>query len=271
MTPKEMSRKIDQIQTTYVSKWSANAAAYVDGGEYAWLAAQIGGYARVLEIGVGAGHSTATLVTHGHSVLGIDLNPQCLTETYDRLRSSGTPVIIHRRRVERQIDSEGHYREEYGDINALSTSTPRVMLFQSDVLEDQHLDAFLTDQPPFDALVLWCVGTYALRSGSTSQDARHFRLAVQQRCFRLANLVVRQNGLMHVCDRIAPSGDYTEVIDRIRSDTTFTEGTALVFEDAKVREPRVSMPSDGINLIANESSSSAGDGPALLSLIYRRK
>ncbi len=68
----------------FIAYWANEGEAYVRRGDYEWMASLLPAQ-RVLEVGCGLGFGTQALVDRGLTVLAIDLLPECLQATAERL------------------------------------------------------------------------------------------------------------------------------------------------------------------------------------------
>ncbi|MFZ2538513.1 MAG: methyltransferase domain-containing protein [Oscillospiraceae bacterium] len=73
----------------YAEQWAESSVFFYNNKDYAWMCNQIEQYNTVLEIGCGTGHSTLSLVEHGHKVIAIEKNEYCLEKAKALMESNG--------------------------------------------------------------------------------------------------------------------------------------------------------------------------------------
>ena len=74
---------LDEPLAVTLTRWQTEAAALERAGIYDWLAGRVQGV-RVLEIGCGFGHSTASLIGAGKAVFALDNRMDCLEAARER-------------------------------------------------------------------------------------------------------------------------------------------------------------------------------------------
>jgi protein-L-isoaspartate O-methyltransferase len=89
-------------QRLYAQNWASNAQSYQSQGLYSALAKELvaaGGVCRVLDIGCGLGHGLQALMAEiptDRLIIGIDENPECLSEAANRLGLPRNDVSLNR-------------------------------------------------------------------------------------------------------------------------------------------------------------------------------
>lgn len=73
----------------FVTKWENNGDDLLEHGVYDLACEMLKPYEKVLEIGCGTGHSTLALLLNAHKVFAIDVLPECIAETAERVSDIG--------------------------------------------------------------------------------------------------------------------------------------------------------------------------------------
>jgi len=177
----------------YAQEWQQSAEAFFSASHYNWMSEQLGDAKKVIEVGCGCGASTEALVRAGRQVLVIESNQHCAEIAYGRLNSKG-------------IAAELISSDRLSDL--LSWDGTGVKLLVEDVLSTE-----LEQQLPhnwFDAIVCWMTGSNPEHIGVSigkpymqfdGSEMPMYRSKVQERCFELGLLAMRNKGIVHVVDR----------------------------------------------------------------------
>lgn len=237
--------KLRMERKKYSESWSSvNSDKFERDGHYDWMASLIGGLERVLEIGTGDGRGTCALLKAGHCVVSIDENPMCLTSAEERIRSAGFKVAYKKREQVRQR-GDG-YEVSYAPLSeVVPLVTGSALLIEGDVLNDPALLAWLHEQPRFDAVVCWLMGTHQARPFDAAlkplhiQDARGYRLLVQNKVYVLADMVLRSGGVLQVVDRGESLANANNLVraDRLASHQEQASVTSLQVDPNIVDRP----------------------------------
>jgi SAM-dependent methyltransferase len=207
---------VAKARSDYADEWAPNSQMHHDKGHYQWMVSQLEGHPRVLEIGVGGGHSTLALAKAGHTVVSVDENTECLQRTKSLLQSEGLdPVLLLRGEV---ALAEGgmKYSISYAPPN-IAVPDGGVVLIEGDAIRDPSLREWLGKLAPFDAVACWLMGTHGARrvglDAVVHPDAINqpgmYRLQVQNETYKLAAEVLRAGGILQVVDRgQTPTEDY---------------------------------------------------------------
>jgi len=195
-------------KVAYQEHWRNNAAFFQEQGCYDWMAGQLAAIRpkKVLDLGCGTGEGIIALrKAFSCQVIGIDENESCLTQATERLKASNEYVSLAIRFEYKHTSNGLHFiRMKKSPIEASSVIT----LVQGDpLLDDPGLVAFLSSQSPFDAMIVWLIGSYNFRQSCASLSPLRistpgdYRLRVQNRCYELAGRFLRSGGLLQVVDR----------------------------------------------------------------------
>ena len=244
-----MADALHDARFRYADRWHRSAESFFNEGHYDWMASFLKEHRVVLEIGTGTGHSTSSLVQHGHVVVSVDENAECLRRAEQLLLSKGHSCVLVLRE---EIDDTGDcYRIRYGEIDA-TLPDEGALLIQGDVLQDHsgkscvdaRLEAWIDHCLPFDAAVCWLIGSHEERArnldvarwGLTSKNIGDYRLVIQNYVYELADRVLRPGGILHIVDR---GLELTEArrVDLLRAHKSQASITSLnVVEELAQRE-----------------------------------
>ncbi|PWB31409.1 hypothetical protein DCO48_17260 [Pseudomonas sp. SDI] len=200
----KLLQQLDAQRKQYSRSWRHNANAHHAQGHYDWMAAQVAGHPRTLEIGCGVGHSTLALLKNGHQVVCVEENLHCISATQLLLSEHGFSVAVIERSTAHSLD-EASYRLDYAAI----VDAPRAdcLIIEGDALKDPQLERWLKTQPVFDSVACWLIGTHLLRARNVLLDAAlittplDYRVQVQHNVYALADAVLRAGGILNVIDR----------------------------------------------------------------------
>lgn len=214
-----LTRNLIQQRKSYVDSWMVNGESFRAEGHYDWMEGFIKNKRRVLEIGIGCGHSTACLLNHGHVVIGIEENPECLSAAKALLENEGAHLRTYFRSSIETIDTKT-FKIVYAPIAPLAAGIESA-LFEADLTEDPHFLTWINSIGPVDAIVCWLVGT---NPGSASKKrakavrtSEDYRSIIQENLYELASRILTQDGFLHLVDRISLAG-VAEVAEKELSD-----------------------------------------------------
>lgn len=196
---------LSRQRADYARGWSATSSFFAAEGHYAWMAEQLAGSRRVLEIGCGVGFSSAALCAAGHELVALDENPACVRATCARLREAGVPArpLLRGRPV---AGRDGRYAIRYLPMPA--DAPPAGLVVEGDAMNDGTLLAWLVNGPCFDGMACWLVGTHHARGqnlcleGLGITSAAGLRLALHRQVYALAGRVLRPGGRLSIIDRM---------------------------------------------------------------------
>lgn len=120
----------------YAQQWDESSKFFFNNKDYHWMCNQIEQYNTVLEIGSGTGHSTLSLIEHGHKVIAIEKNEYCLEKAKELIQNSGYIC--------------GLLKDGIDNYNAIFIS--------GDICDEDLLDSL--DGVSLDVVVCWNIGTY---------------------------------------------------------------------------------------------------------------
>ena len=236
----------------YADSWSGNQSRqFEQEGLYQWMASFLGGYNRILEIGTGDGRSLSACAQKGHKVVSIDENPACLDLAENILKERRIPF----KRIKREklhIIGEDHLitydvvDTKYGEENIIT---------EGDITDDQHLEQWLNEVGPFDAVICWLIGTHGSRqmnkkikmAGINSDGI--YRLYVQNRVYVLADKLLRSGGILNIVDRGAVPDSEFFLKDILRAHREQASVTNLEVFDLKWREYREPCSKEAVKMV----------------------
>lgn len=234
----------------YSQGWSHDSGRFEEAGDYDWMASQVAGHERILEIGTGNGGGTLALLKGGHTVVSIDENTACLQRAESKINAAGFQFQLELRGTISAV--EDGYAIQYTPIPSVMTSN-QLMLIEGDTLNDPCLNEWLEAGEPFDAIVCWLIGSHRARQLNTSltkDDAGTYRLRVQNALYLLADRILRPGGLLHTVDRRnipVSNTDYEIAIaDLHRSHSEQAEDTSLQVDANITHRPYAPAKAPGV-------------------------
>jgi SAM-dependent methyltransferase len=218
--------------------WDQNAAHFEGEGGYDWMASLLDPYApkRIFDVGCGVGNGLLALLTKfpQAKITSTDENVECIEVAKTRLKEQGRSVNVIRRLSDKPTGPRSHALVfEEGRLNA----SDDVDLIESDLLIDEELVQFLAEQPKFDAVTVWLIGSHRLRYHECDnlrgkiQSPGEYRLFVQNTAYRLADHILRSGGVLQIVDRgEPPTADYLkqDSLNSHREQATLTDGRMVV-------------------------------------------
>jgi len=210
--------QLNRFRKDYMKNWGVNSKGHLDQGHYTWMADRLNGYPRTLEIGCGVGYSTLALLKQGHIVVCVEENPHCIAATQRLVAENGYSVAVIAREKPESLD-ENAYRLIYNEINNVPQAD--CLLIEGDALNDPKLESWLEQQPKFDAVACWLLGTHNARGHNIAVNLASMPTAREHRIFV-------QNNVYEVADRVLRSGGILTVIDRAETPTTQDKVTKLM-------------------------------------------
>lgn len=209
-----VSAELDPARQTYAEEWSVSASSFAEKGHYDWMASFLPKKGVVLEVGVGAGHSTEAISRIARSVVGVDENPICVQAANSHLLRAGVRCeAVSRQSLNPARD--GHYDLGHKKIE-VAPLDPGVLLLEGDLAPDpsspnrcvdRNLESWLRSLGRIDAVACWLVGTHSHRHANLAVAKRgvsssgNYRLFVQNFVYELADQLLRPGGILHIVDR----------------------------------------------------------------------
>src|SRR5262245_32194175 len=120
-------KAISELRRAYASSWDISSGKFEADGQCAWMASQLTGYNRILEIGTGLGRSTLALLSSGHQVVSTDENLYCLESAKKFLEAAGFPVTIALRGIDRIVTDVGYSVEYEKFVGALEKNSTHLI------------------------------------------------------------------------------------------------------------------------------------------------
>ncbi len=178
----------------YAKEWQENSSQFERLGYYAMPLQRLGRPGTVMEIGCGSGRSTLALARKGHTVVAVEINETAAQSAREYLSGNGIETELTRTFPTGEQDP---------------ASLPAVTI----VVGDANAAGELTNQGgmQYDAVLCWFVGAQLdviadfhgkPTTELTSEDVRHYRLAMQGRCYDIGRRVLRRGGIVQVVDRM---------------------------------------------------------------------
>jgi SAM-dependent methyltransferase len=120
----------------YAKQWVESSKFFYNNKDYDWMCNQIEQYNVVLEIGSGTGHSTLSLIEHGHKVIAIEKNEYCFEKAKELIENRGYIC--------------GTLNDRIDNCDAI--------LILGDICDKDLLKRLY--EVSFDIVVCWNIGTY---------------------------------------------------------------------------------------------------------------
>ena len=252
---KRTAHLIESLQDArdkYSDRWTKNAEAFSRAGDYAWLAAKLAGYIRVLDVGTGDGRGVAHLLEQGHIVVSIDENPSCLIKANQYLLDNkyDSQLIL---RGNASALQDCVYRINYVPVHSI-VPTKGALLIEADVLNDGLFVEWAKRAGPFDAVTCWFVGSHAYRRYNgqiprwVCDTPQKYRLKMQNTVYELADKVLRESGVLQISDRIEYPHQQCMIDNEWRLHRKQASVTTLHVEDIQYRRIKTVDVVDGVKM-----------------------
>jgi SAM-dependent methyltransferase len=235
--------RLESARRRYVREWQITSTFFEQEGHYAWMASQVAGFLRILEIGCGNGLSTLALLKSGHKTVSIEENPRFMDETKRLLEMNSFTVSVAKRGSVIPARRADSYSIVYSQV---AVSDADAVLIEGDILEDPKLVEWLIASPKFDAVVCWLMGTHSFRGGNACSalsgiaNSTDNRLLTQNAVYERAASVLRPGGLLSVIDRTQyPDSDLlvSDFLAAHREQASVTDLVVGKLEARPYREP----------------------------------
>jgi SAM-dependent methyltransferase len=202
--------RVHAARRRYVKGWIQNAGHYEAQGCYEWLTARLKHFApkRFFDIGCGDGRGILAVAKEFASLefqlFSIEENPDCIQQARKNLARDQIQVsVIKRCEVVVRAPKTHAIMTRGGRLRTAAG----VNLFEGDILADEEVEEFLLQQPRFDAVTAWLIGSHPVRhecyniQGLNFSGPGEYRLKVQNKAYELANKILRVGGVLHIADR----------------------------------------------------------------------
>lgn len=196
--------KLKENREAYSNEWDRNSYKLYENNYYKWMCNEIDSKKHVLEIGTGIGYSTLLLLKSGHSVIGIDENIECLKKTKNLLETNGYEVkYISREKI--RVLNDG-YELLYDKIENKIESY-QALLIEGDILNDDRLFDWISENYSFDATICWLIGTYEYRhankyiNNANIYSSGDYREKVHKKLSELSCSILNEDGVLNIVDR----------------------------------------------------------------------
>lgn len=268
-----------KFRKKYIPEWNITSSFFDEQGYYTWMSNQVSGYEHILEIGCGVGYSTLALLKNGHSVTSIEENPECIDATKLLLEKNGFSVKTIKRGIPLERSPE-RYEIIYNHININSTENFNALIIEGDALTDEKLVKWLSQNKKFDAVVCWLLGTHNYRGNNIRIDLNQIRNAfehriyVQNKVYELADIILRDDGVLNVIDRAQYPDDQRIIDGYMDSHKDQASVTNLIVENKlefiKYEEPKNSNATQMMVTIPTEKLEFDPNKMAMLSVISKK-
>jgi SAM-dependent methyltransferase len=254
--PADSLSALHRYRQDYASAWQITSGFFDTEGHYDWMAGQLAGCERVLEIGCGSGYSSAALCRAGHMLVALDENPECVRRTAARLREGGfVAQEVTRGRV---VARQNGYAINYAK---LPHTLPRTgLVLEADAMHDTRLHAWLEAGPRFDAVACWLIGTHHARGFNVCiqnlniTSAGMLRQVMQRKTYMLAASVLRESGRLNIIDRMQHPDSPALIAELEASHARLAQGTGLRIISIAVRPYREPETEGQTVMVASRNS-----------------
>jgi hypothetical protein len=258
-----------KVQQEYADSWAVTAQHNESLGAYDWMSGFLKGYKRILEIGVGDGISTSTLLKQDSVLISVDSNIVCLLRAQHRLGGEEKFQILSRLRWVEEADA---LTATFSTIN-LPPPTQGALLVEGEFTNDPELEKWLDRCSPFDAIICWLIGTNSVDLLRCQANPGEYRLRVQNQVYEVANRLLRPNGVLHFVDRIKLIDDSNLSETKstiIESHSDQARFTSLDVDPESFCHRTWSNPENGMGMVV-KGSFSKDPAQSLYSIFARRR
>ena len=214
---------------------------------------------KILDVGCGTGQGIAALLRQfSPQIIALEENADCIRSAKESLVAEGysTNSVF---RVGYEEHSDGSHYMHF-DQSCIQSESQVTLVHADALLDDPEMLRFMNVSAPFDAVTIWLVGTYKMRSNCRNlaalniQSAAEYRLRVQNRVYEFAHHLLRPGGYLHVVDRGLPPNTEQKRNNLLDSHREQAGPTNLEVFDITWRS--YSEPTDwGVGMVANPDSS----------------
>lgn len=178
----------------YAVEWKENSKFFSENRFYDWMASQLGVVSTVVEIGCGSGGGTIALSKQVDRVISIEVNVDLAHVAGSHLVDSGVSVSVV------TLDEI---------FNTGLLGDQKVTIIVADVF-DQRIKPLL-EPLSVDAVVCWLIGAepgvISANLGKSldlfaGPEMPEYRVNVHERCYELGASILKNNGVVHIVDRI---------------------------------------------------------------------
>lgn len=176
----------------YAANWQATAESNSASGAYAWMASNTLQPQRLIEIGCGSGHSTASLLAKGARILAIDENKSMIDRAVKHLKQFCS--------VEKLT---------LADMPNFDWDTgSQVKILHANIFSPAFPDSLPSGA---EAIMCWIIGARPEAISSLLQiplqqfrgpEMPRYREELQKRVFALGAQILKPGGTVHVVDRM---------------------------------------------------------------------
>lgn len=225
-------KRLNWDEFHYLNSWKKNSDHFLKKEYYKWMAEMLGKHIEpktLLDIGCGNGNAIIQLLKSFPSlehVITIEINAKCIEEAKNNLKKIGYDVnVIKRNHPKCEDKKEGLFRNVFDNIDDLKL-TSKITIIEGDLHNDDKLHTFLSKNLKVDAITCWLIGINHSVSRNIDFIFKYecsdfnYRLLVQNKVYEIADLVLNDNGILQIVDRIplATIGEATKQIKECHED-----------------------------------------------------
>jgi SAM-dependent methyltransferase len=207
---------IEGARESYSSEWALTSNFFKEKGYYDWCASNLERNIKVLEIGIGVGNGTLSLLNRGCNITGIEENEYNIQKATDSFKALEIPFLAVLREKRVTIEND-RYDVEYFDIDLsqVDLNLLPIVLMQGDFILDQKLQGWLKTGDKYDTVLCWFSGIQALiyrHVGHNVKSPPEYRMLLHDFIFNSAHSVLKPSGIINICDRLPYLDSVRELI-----------------------------------------------------------
>lgn len=228
----------------YAMEWKVSSEIFRNQQHYTWMASQANNGGNILEIGCGSGDSTLELAKNNWRVFAVESNFVAISNAMKLLQ-------------ENNISIEVIYNPSTWNITSCSS--------QVTILHKDFMDHDMESMLPlkfFDAIACWLIGSnpdhigFHLMKESSNFDGSElplYRQTIERKCYSIGKMVLKEQGIVHVIDRLGiPSWNDKDIIREqfasIQTDLS-NGGYSISKKDCILRRIGDALHSSGIQYV----------------------
>jgi SAM-dependent methyltransferase len=201
-------KRLNYDKNKYINEWQKDSDYFLEQGYYNLMANCLFEKINpeiVLEIGCGNGNGIIELLKNKNikNIISIEENECCIDFASRKIEAEGIFVKKIIRNNPTFIKGEV-YVNQYSEINEFELS--KVNIIQGDILYDEIIKQYIKNKK-FDVVICWLLGTHESTQANLEyinagvKDNKTFRLLVQNCIYELSDIILKENGFLHIVDR----------------------------------------------------------------------
>ena len=203
----DYSNAIDKARDSYSLEWELTSNFFQQKGYYDWCAKNVPENSKVLEIGVGIGNSSISLIKRKCKIIGIEENMFNLEKAISLFRKH--KIYCGKILRENFIDiKDDKYAIDYfpmDDIPSEFIKKNDITVILGDFIVDELFKKWLSGYEKFDVIVCWFAGVHGIvykNLKHTVTNPVDYRELLHDFLFEYGPSLLKPNGLINICDRL---------------------------------------------------------------------